>query len=77
MPRDTYRALYHAGTMDEQAIRRAALVTLSRAIFETFPPGRERQAWLTWLAKVHEQGSGHSLSHVAGCSSLRTDGAKD
>ena len=38
--------------MDEKAIRRAALITLRRAICERFPPGRERRAWLRWLAWV-------------------------
>src|SRR5215813_9336038 len=35
--------------MDENAIRRAALITLPRAILERFPPGRERRSWLWWL----------------------------
>jgi hypothetical protein len=35
--------------MDKRAIRRAALITLRRAILERFPPGRERTAWLRWL----------------------------
>jgi hypothetical protein len=42
--------LYDAGAMDEKAIRRAALVTLKRAILERFPPGPERRAWLRWAA---------------------------
>ena len=40
--------------MDEKAIRRAALVTLQRAILERFPPGPERRAWLRWLATETE-----------------------
>ena len=32
--------------MDERAIRRAALMTLRRAILERFPPGREQNVWL-------------------------------
>src|SRR5262252_7452113 len=39
----------HSRGMDEKAIRRAALITVRRAICERFPPGRERQAWLRWL----------------------------
>jgi hypothetical protein len=35
--------------MDERAIRRAALITLRRAILERFPPGLERRTWLRWL----------------------------
>jgi hypothetical protein len=35
--------------MEEKAIRRAALITLRRAICERFPPGLERRAWLRWL----------------------------
>jgi hypothetical protein len=34
--------------MDDQALRRAAQITL-RAIVERFPPGRELRAWLRWL----------------------------
>jgi hypothetical protein len=45
---DAGRDLYDAGGMDEKAIRRAALLTLRRAICKRFPPGRERRAWLTW-----------------------------
>ena len=41
--------LYEAASMDERAIRRAALVTVRRAILERFPPGRERRAWLRWI----------------------------
>jgi hypothetical protein len=44
--------LYDDGTVDEKAIRRAALITLRRAICERFPAGRERRAWLTWAATV-------------------------
>jgi hypothetical protein len=36
--------------VDEKAIRRAALITLRRAICERFPPGPERRAWLRWVA---------------------------
>jgi len=35
--------------VDEKAIRRAALITLRRAICERFPPGRGR---LQWLARI-------------------------
>jgi hypothetical protein len=38
--------------MDERAIRRAALLTLRRAIVERFPPGPERTWWLRWAARV-------------------------
>src|ERR1700687_3729047 len=38
--------------MDEQAIRRAALRTLRRAIRERFPQGVERIRWLRWAARV-------------------------
>jgi hypothetical protein len=33
-------------------IRRAALITLSRAILENFPPGPERDRRLEWLARA-------------------------
>jgi hypothetical protein len=39
--------------MDAKAIRRAALITLRRAILERFPPGRERRAWLPCATLVH------------------------
>jgi len=42
--------------MDEKAIRRAALVTVRRAILERFPPGRERDAWLRWVERLAEKG---------------------
>jgi hypothetical protein len=35
---DSARGLYDARGMDEKAIRRAALITLRRAICERFPP---------------------------------------
>jgi hypothetical protein len=41
--------LYEAASMDERAIRRAALVTVRRAICERFPLGAERRAWLRWI----------------------------
>jgi hypothetical protein len=34
--------------MDQQSLRRAALITPCRAIYERFPPGRERDSWLTF-----------------------------
>jgi hypothetical protein len=41
-----------AHRMDQEAIRRAALITLRRAICERFPPGRERRAWLAWAQRL-------------------------
>jgi hypothetical protein len=38
--------------MDEKAIRRAALITLHRAICKRFPAGRERNAWLAWAERM-------------------------
>jgi hypothetical protein len=38
--------------MDAKAIRRAALITLRRAICERFPPGPERDRRLEWLARA-------------------------
>jgi hypothetical protein len=38
--------------MDERANRRAAIVTLRRAIRERFPPGVERTRWLRWAARA-------------------------
>ena len=49
MANDASRELHHPGGMDGKAIRRAALVTLRRAILERFLPGAERTAWLRWL----------------------------
>jgi hypothetical protein len=49
--------LYDAGTVDARAIRRAALITLRRAICERFPPGRERDSWLPWAARIHAEGA--------------------
>jgi DNA invertase Pin-like site-specific DNA recombinase len=37
-----------AGSMDEKAIKRAVLVTLSRAIRKRFASGPERNRWLRW-----------------------------
>ena len=45
---DAGRGLHHAAGMDEKAVRRAAFVTVRRAICERFPPGRERAKWLAW-----------------------------
>jgi hypothetical protein len=42
---DAAGGLYDAGPVDEKAVRRAALITLRRAICERFPPGPERRAW--------------------------------
>jgi hypothetical protein len=39
-------------TLDEQAIRRAALITLRRAILQNFPPGPERDERLEWLTRA-------------------------
>jgi hypothetical protein len=41
-----------AARMDDEAIRRAALITLRRAICERFPPGAERRAWLRSLERL-------------------------
>jgi hypothetical protein len=38
--------------VDEKAIRRAALITLRRAICERFPLGPERRAWLRWAVRA-------------------------
>jgi hypothetical protein len=38
--------------MDEQAILRAAQITVRRAILQEFPSGRERDARLKWLADL-------------------------
>jgi hypothetical protein len=38
--------------MEERVIRRAALVTVRRAICERFPPGAERRAWLAWALRL-------------------------
>jgi hypothetical protein len=48
--------LYDAGGMDAQAIRRAALITLRRAICERFPPGKARAELLSWLGTVRTDG---------------------
>jgi hypothetical protein len=49
--------------MAEQAIRRAALITLRRAICERFPPGPEWRAWLRWVGRCdHETRSEVRLS---------------
>jgi len=44
---------WDAGGMDQRAVRRAALVTVRRAIRERFPPGLERTACLRWLLAQH------------------------
>src|SRR5215471_19859 len=49
---DAAGRLYDAGTVDEKAIRRAALTTLRRAVCERFPAGREPRGLLTWAATV-------------------------
>jgi hypothetical protein len=45
-------ASMRAGSMDEKAIKRAALLTLRRALRERFPPGVERTRWLRWAARA-------------------------
>jgi len=57
---DAAGGLYDAGGMDEKAVRRAALITLRRAIWERFPPGRERDAWLTWAATARARAASAS-----------------
>ena len=56
MANDSERDPQDAGGMDEKAIRRAALLTLRRAILTRFPPGHERRAWLRWLTARTRQG---------------------
>jgi hypothetical protein len=46
--------------MDEKAIRRAALVTVRRAILERFPPGPERETWLRWAEQIAFCNDAHS-----------------
>jgi hypothetical protein len=58
--------------MDAKAIRRAALVTLRRAICKRFPPGPERWAHLQWaagLAKSSTPRQSHSLPGAQATSS--------
>jgi hypothetical protein len=38
--------------VDEKAIKRAALITLRRAIQQNFPPGSEREKRLEWLERT-------------------------
>ena len=52
---DSSRVLYDAVGMAGNAIRRAALTTLRRAICERFPPGAERAERLAWLAVFQEK----------------------
>ena len=57
--------------VDEQAIRRAALVTVRQAILEPFPPGPERSAWLRWaagLAKKYEAAQQPQTAYSQGTS---------
>jgi hypothetical protein len=52
--------------MDAKAIRRAALITLRRAICERYAPGAERQAWLAWLERLqseHASGAAWTRPH--------------
>jgi hypothetical protein len=53
---DAAGGLYDAGTVDQKAIRRAALITLRRAICERFPAGRERQRPLLRTGRRVEPG---------------------
>jgi hypothetical protein len=62
------RELHHAAWMDQQALRRAALITLRRAILERFPAGLERTAWLRRAASRAGQEavlSGWHRAHAA------------
>jgi len=52
--------VYNAAGMDSKAIKRAALMTLRRAMLERFPPGRERTAWLRWLRAQRRPPSGEA-----------------
>jgi len=38
--------------MDEARLIRAAEITVRRAVLRNFPPGREREKRLAWLARV-------------------------
>lgn len=49
---DAGRYPQDADAIDAKAIRRAALITLRRAICERFPPGKEQTKWLRWIAAV-------------------------
>jgi hypothetical protein len=64
MADDARRDLHHAGGMDEQAIRRAALITLRRAILKRFPPGPERTRWLV-SASSHRDGRSWEVHRAA------------
>jgi hypothetical protein len=49
-------------SMDEEAIRLAAMVTVLRTIENRFPAGRKRTAWLRWFsqaASMTERESAH------------------
>jgi hypothetical protein len=52
MASDTGCHLHHADGVDAKAIRRAALITLRRAMFQRLPPGPQRRAWLQWLVEL-------------------------
>jgi hypothetical protein len=49
---DASLCLHHAGGMDLKAIRRAAEITLRRAILANFPSGPERDRCLEWLERA-------------------------
>lgn len=52
--------------MDSNAVKRAALVTLRRAILKRFPPGRERECWLMWADGIqHGAGPETAWTHTA------------
>jgi hypothetical protein len=51
--------------MDVKAIRRAAVITLRRAICEPFPPGHMRIAWLGWAAHLAKSQAASSGPIVA------------
>jgi len=46
--RDARCELHDAGGIDQQALRRAAESPVRRAIYQRFPPGRERDFWLAF-----------------------------
>lgn len=56
---DIAQSLYDASAMKAKEIRPAALITLRRVIWQQFPPGRERRAWLAWAESLKSPARAH------------------
>jgi hypothetical protein len=67
---DCHALALQSSRMDAKAIRRAAAVTLCWAICQRLPLGRERRAWLEWLAGLAAHGLAPPMPKAYGPTAL-------